>query len=353
MGTWSTGRVLTTGGVLDDASPRSVMWQIEHNGSWEWEISEQPPRSRVILSGPTDLTPVDAAGAPRRIVRDRSRRHRRRRPEARAAVAALTAYRRALAAATGTACPLVFNDYMNTLIGDPDDARSCSPVDAAAAVGAESSASTPAGTTTAASWWDSVGEWQPSTTRFPSGLGEVTRPDPRRGMVARALAGARGHRRPAARWPRASRRGVPPARRRARVEHGRFHLDLRHPAARAHLDGVVDRLVDDFGVGFFKLDYNINPGPEPTSAAKRRRRPARAQPCLLAWLDGVLDRHPDLSSRTAPPAPCARTMRCSPGSHLQSTSDQQDPVLYAADRGGAPVSMFPSRRPTGRTRSRR
>jgi len=42
---------------------------------------------------------------------------------------------------------------------------------------------------------------------------------------------------------------------------GRYQLDLRHPAAVAHLDRVVDRLVCDLGAGYLKLDYNINIGP--------------------------------------------------------------------------------------------
>ena len=44
------------------------------------------------------------------------------------------------------------------------------------------------------------------------------------------------------------------------VEHDRYHLDLRHPGAVAHLDEVVDRLVEQLGVGYLKLDYNIDPG---------------------------------------------------------------------------------------------
>ena len=51
------------------------------------------------------------------------------------------------------------------------------------------------------------------------------------------------------------------------VEQDRFLLDLRHPAARAHLDEVVDRLVGDFGVGFFKMDYNMTPARAPTADA--------------------------------------------------------------------------------------
>ena len=48
------------------------------------------------------------------------------------------------------------------------------------------------------------------------------------------------------------------------VEHGRYQLDLRHPAAGKHLDEVVDFLVGDLGVGYLKMDYNINVGPGPT-----------------------------------------------------------------------------------------
>ena len=47
----------------------------------------------------------------------------------------------------------------------------------------------------------------------------------------------------------------------ARVDKDRrFHLDFRHPAAVRHVDEVVDRLVGEFGVGYIKLDYNIQPG---------------------------------------------------------------------------------------------
>ncbi|MES9618620.1 hypothetical protein ACPCBX_01585 [Streptomyces tuirus] len=40
-------------------------------------------------------------------------------------------------------------------------------------------------------------------------------------------------------------------------EQGRHQLDLRHPAARAHLDKTGDRIAGDRGVGHLKLDYNI------------------------------------------------------------------------------------------------
>src|SRR5207249_7187396 len=110
-------------------------------------------------------------------------------------------------------------------------------------------------------WWDSVGEWKASTSRFPNGgLASVMRAihdagmrpglwiEPevvgRRSAIADALP-------PEAFFRRAGRRVA---------EWGRYQLDFRHPAARSHLDQVVDRLVGDYGLGYLKLDYNVDTG---------------------------------------------------------------------------------------------
>ncbi len=33
--------------------------------------------------------------------------------------------------------------------------------------------------------------------------------------------------------------------------------------ARKHLDSVIDRLVSEYGIGYFKFDYNVSPVPAP------------------------------------------------------------------------------------------
>ena len=126
------------------------------------------------------------------------------------------------------------------------------------------------------------------------------------------------------------------------VEHGRYHLDLRHPAAVKHLDEVTDFLVGDLGVGYLKLDYNINAGPGTEtgdlSAGAGLLEHNRA---LLRWLDRLLDRHPR--------SPCEN---CASGGlrmdyamlsrvQLQSTSDQQDYLRYAAIAAAAPMAVAP------------
>ena len=50
-------------------------------------------------------------------------------------------------------------------------------------------------------------------------------------------------------------------RHRARVaEQGRYQFDMRNKKVRAHLTSIIDRLVADYGIEYFKFDYNIEAG---------------------------------------------------------------------------------------------
>jgi len=126
------------------------------------------------------------------------------------------------------------------------------------------------------------------------------------------------------------------------VEHRRFHLDLRHPAARAHLDEVVDRLVRDFGVGFFKLDYNIDPGPgtdrDTDSVGAGLLAHNRAH---LAWLEGVLERHPGLILENCGSGAMRSDWAMLSRLQMQSTSDQQDFLKYPPIAAAAPAQILP------------
>ena len=55
------------------------------------------------------------------------------------------------------------------------------------------------------------------------------------------------------------------------IEQARCHLDLRHPAAVAHLDETIDFLVGELGVGYLKLDYNITVSPGTEGGGLGRR----------------------------------------------------------------------------------
>jgi alpha-galactosidase len=126
------------------------------------------------------------------------------------------------------------------------------------------------------------------------------------------------------------------------AEHSRYHLDLRHPAAIAHLDEVVDRLAEEFGVGYLKLDYNINPGVGTDVDAESPGAGLLAHNrAHLAWLDAVRRRHPDLILENCASGGMRMDYALLSRLHLQSTSDQQDFLHYPPIAVAAPMSVLP------------
>ncbi|WP_079109093.1 glycoside hydrolase family 36 protein, partial [Streptomyces griseoruber] len=263
QGSWSTGRHLPLAALTDPAG-RAWLWQIESSAGWRYETGEREGAAYVALFGPDDahhqwhetLTPgQEFTTVPAVLVGATGGLD--------AAFGELTSYRRRTRRPhpDHTALPVIYNDYMNTLMGDPTTDRLMPLIAAAASAGAEVFV-VDAGwyDDDAQGWWDAVGAWEASSSRFPGGIQEVLDAIARHGMTPGLWLEPEvvGVRSPLARTlpPEAFfRRGG------VRVtEHGRHHLDLRHPAARAHLDQVVDRIVGDWGVGYLKLDYNVNIG---------------------------------------------------------------------------------------------
>ncbi|WP_456284644.1 glycoside hydrolase family 36 protein [Microbacterium sp. JZ101] len=343
-GSWSSGEKAPTGVIASARDDYALAWQIEHNGPWVAELGENGHGAYLLLSGPTDQehqwsvrlrdgetftsAPVSIAVAESGVE---------------AALQALTDQRRAIRRPRDAddALPLVFNDYMNTLMGDPTTEKLLPLIDAAAEAGADTFC-IDAGWYADGHWWDGVGAWEPSTARFPGGIGEATAYIRSRGMTPGLWLEPEviGVRSPLAQTlPDAaffSRGGVRIA------EHGRHLLDLRHPAARAHLDAVVDRLVGEYGVAFIKMDENTMTGPgtdrDGLAPGHGLLEHARA---VLDWIDGVQARHPDLLIENCASGAMRMDYAMLSRLHLQSTSDQQDPVAYASIAAAAPASILP------------
>lgn len=45
-------------------------------------------------------------------------------------------------------------------------------------------------------------------------------------------------------------------------DRSRYQLDFRNPEVIAHANEVIDRVVNEYGVGYIKMDYNIERGSE-------------------------------------------------------------------------------------------
>ncbi|MET9271486.1 glycoside hydrolase family 36 protein [Kribbella sp. NPDC003557] len=343
FGSWSCGEHLPIGVLVDRSTPYALGWQVEHNGPWHYEIGESRHGGYLLLSGPTDqehqwsVTLTEDApftSVPVSLVAGTDRD---------TTFAALTRQRRAVRRTrpVDDRMPVIFNDYMNTLLGDPTTEKLLPLIDAAADAGADYFC-IDAGWYAEGDWWNTVGAWQPSTTRFPNGLGEVIDRIRSHAMVPGLwlepeVIGVRSpiaHELPDDAF--LTRRGIRVA------DSGRYLLDLRHPAARKHLDDTVDRLVAEFGVGFFKFDNNTMTGP---GTDKGGTSPGHGllehQRALLDWLDGLHTRHPDLLIENCASGAMRMDYAMLSRLHLQSTSDQEDPLLYAPITAAAPAAVLP------------
>ena len=340
-GSWSTGEYLPMG-VLT-AGDEAVGWEVATNSPWLWECGEALDGVHVVGSGPAETEHGFAQrldpgavfeAAPALVAWSRAGRD--------GAVAALTGARRSRRIARLGGLPVVYNDFMNTLMGDPSTERLLPLIDAAAAAGAEAFCVDAGWFAADGHWWDTVGDWREAPHRFPGGLRAVLDQIRSRGMTAGLWLEPEvvGTASPVAADLPASayfqRHGT------RVVEHGRYHLDFRHPAVTERLDAVVDRLVADYDIGFLKLDYNIDAGAGTdlgsTSAAAGLLGHARA---YRDWLAGLTRRHPNLLIEN-----CASGAMRADGallqvSSLQSTSDQQDYRRYAVIAASAPMSIPP------------
>ncbi len=174
-GNWSAKSYIPMGYVANTETGSRLFWQIEHNGSWHWEVSDFTNHLYVQLSGPTeqqshwfkDLKPGDTfttvpagVGAVTGELGEMAKE--------------LTKYRRAIRRKNqdNEKLGVIFNDYMNCLWADPTTEKEIPLIDAAAKAGCEYFC-IDAGWYADGFWWDAVGEWKPSQKRFPNGIKEV------------------------------------------------------------------------------------------------------------------------------------------------------------------------------------
>jgi alpha-galactosidase len=342
-GSFSSGEHLPTGVLAIEDGP-SIAWQVETSAGWHWEASQNEGTVTIGVYGPTDLyhqfaqrlTPGEAfTTAPAGFCVAEGGRD--------AAFGALTDYRRAIRQMrpVDAGLPLVYNDFMNTLMAGPSTEKELPLIEAAAAAGAEYFC-IDAGWYGTGNWWTDSGDWREVPGLFTGGLISVIEAIRAKGMrpgiwLEPEAVGERA----------ASGRELPEEaffqRHGMRVcETGHYQLDFRHPAARAHLDEAVDRLVAEFGIEFFKLDYNVNAGvgtdvdaEGPGAGLLGHTRAFRD------WLSDAQSRHPGVLFENCGSGAMRMDYHLLSVAHLQSTSDQQDFRLYAAIAAAAPASVAP------------
>ncbi len=297
-GSWSTKEYLPMGALKSE--DKTMLWQIESNGSWQWEFSDIGMRDYYLkLSGPTEQEnhwwKVLAPGEKFETVK--------------AALTVVTGgfddavfemnkYRKHIAyrSPADVDIPVIFNDYMGCLWSEPTTEKEIPVIDAAARVGADIYCMD-AGwyAKLGEKWWGTVGEWKPSLERFPNGMNEVFDYIRSKGM------------RPGI-WLEPEVMGIdcPAADKfedecffmrhgKKAITRGRYHFDFRNKKVRDYLDGIVDGLIKDYGIEYFKFDYNIDGGyGTEVDADSFGDGLLQNNDAFLSWIDGLYERHPNL-----------------------------------------------------------
>ena len=343
-GNWSSKEYLPMAYLENTETGSGLFFQIEHNGSWHWEIGDQNGHLYLAVSGPNEiyshwyktLQPGDSfTGVPVAVGVTADGFDD--------AMKTLTSYRRKIRRvnADNEKLPIIFNDYMNCLWGKPTTEAEFPLIDAAAEAGCEYFC-IDCGWYADGDWWDSVGEWKESRRRFPNGVREVTDYIRKKGMIPGV-------------WLELEVMGiccetakkVPDdwffVRHGKRVyDRSRYQLDYRNPAVRDYADQVIDRLVRDYGVGYIKMDYNIEPGIGTELNADSVGDGMLAhERSYLSWLDGVFARYPDLIIENCSSGGMRIDYAMLSRYSIQSTSDQENYLDYATIAANSPSGLTP------------
>lgn len=343
-GNWSTKEYLPMGYLENTAADTSLFWQIEHNGSWHAEIGDENNHFYLALSGPTEvqshwfktLKPGESfTSVPVAVGVSRANFGR--------AMGQLTGYRRKIRRPNkdNEKLPVIFNDYMNCLFGDPTTEKEIPLIDAAALMGCEYYV-IDAGWYAPGQWWDSVGQWQECRERFPGGIRELTDYIRSKGMVPGL-------------WLELEVMGINCEKAKKApddwffVRHGkrvfdrsRYQLDFRNPQVIEHADEVIDRVVKEYGAGYIKMDYNIEPGiGTELYADSVGQGMLEHERAYLKWLDSVFERYPDLVIENCSSGGLRTDYAMLSRYSIQSTSDQEDYRNYATISANAAAGITP------------
>lgn len=357
LGSWSTIKELPMAMIENKAVGLTWFWQIEHNGSWHWEFSNVRGKSDNKNSDSSTSTYLYLGGP------DEEHHHAWKSlkpgetyqsvPVAIGvvsggfdeAIAALTTYRRKACITPhvdNEKCPVIFNDYMNCLFGDPTTEKELPLIDAAAKAGCDyfvvdagwyAERNEP--------WWGSVGMWQPGKSRFPGGIEEVMKYIQNKNMTPGL-------------WLEIERSGInSPLKTKPDswffmrhgkrvIDHNSYFLDFRSKDVIAHANEVVNRVIKTYGAGYIKMDYNVNAlmGTE-TNASSMGQGLLEHNRAYLNWMSEVYKRHPEIVIENCGSGGCRMDYAMLSQNQLQSSSDQTDYRKYPSIVVGTMAAVLP------------
>ena len=342
-GSWSSKEYLPMGAISNTYEGSAIMWQIENNGSWQWEISDIKDLMYLRISGPNEaenhwykeLKPEESFDSvPVAISVGKTFDD---------ALTEMTKYRRRIVRKNkcDESLPVIFNDYMNCLWADPTTEKEIPVIDCAAELGAEYYCMD-AGWYADGTWWETVGEWKPCEWRFKKGIKEVFDYIRSKGMIPGI-------------WLEIEVMGINCSilnqfsddcffmRHGKRViDHGRYQLDFRNEKVRRFATSVIDRVVSDYGVGYIKMDYNIDAGIGTEVCADSFGDGLLGHNrAYLKWIEGIMDKYPELIIENCSSGGMRMDYAMLSKHSIQSVTDQESQINMVPIAAAAATAVLP------------
>lgn len=344
-GSWSSKEELPQAIIEDRASGRFLMFQIENNGSWYWEIGENCGRLYLHLSGPNQhfnqwskkLHPGESFETVKVAVCQHTSLN--------GVLGEITKYRRCITRVceADTNLPTIFNEYMHASWENPTEGNTRIMAPAVAKTGVKYYVIDCGWHNEEDSVYPYVGHWRNSQKRFPSGVKKTIEFLHSLGMKAglwleiEAIGNLCEEMLNYYAEDCFFRRNGEKI-----LTMGRHQLDFRHTQVTAFIEKVFSRLIEDYGVDYLKIDYNQCSGPgtecHSDSLGDGLLEHNRA---YLSWMQKMMERYPHVIMES-----CASggqrmdyaTLSIHP---VQSTSDQTDYKKYPYIAGNILSAVLP------------
>lgn len=345
IGSWSTKEALPQGIV--EGADGCIMFQIESNNSWYYEISDTGGQYYLYLGGANEpfgdwckpLRPGESyTSVPVALCTAGN---------AESAIREMTKYRRRIAGrcAADEGLPVIFNEYMHLSWDSPSEENTRRCALAAAEAGAEYYVID-------CGWHDEVpgsevypyvGVWKESKARFPSGLRKTT-------DYIRSLGMKPGL------WIEPEVVGYKCGemlayygedcffRRHGKkvCVQGRYFLDFRAEKVRAYLTETVRRMIEEYGAEYIKTDYNQDAGVgTERDAASFGEGLELCAKAYLGWVDEMRARFPQVLFETCASGGLRMDHETLQHFSIVSTSDQTDYKKYPYIAGNILSAALP------------
>lgn len=344
VGSFSTNDYLPMGYIENKDINHALLWQIENNGGWHWEIGDLADRLYIRLSGPNEVqhqfwkklkkgetfttckcAVCASVGGFENTVRE------------------MTKYRRAIVRRNeaDSTLPVIFNDYMKCMLCNATEEKLRPVIVRAAELGAEYFMMD-AGWYAWSDWETDGGEWLVSSERFPNGLKVVTDYIYENGMKPGI-------------WfePEVVGSNSPMLQRLPErcffMRHGkkvadykRYKFDFRQPEVIEHMTAVIDKFVTEYGIRYLKFDFNMEAGigteVDADSFGDGMLESSRA---YKAWVLSLMDKYPDLIIENCSSGGLRMNYDLLEIHSIQSVTDQEDYILNGVISANTATGILP------------